>query len=371
MSVGVYSLEEKSQPVASGGGGGGAVDSVFGRTGVVTAQAGDYAVADITGLSTALAGKMGGSTGATDNRVLRSDGTGGATVQASAVTMDDSGNCTGFGTIACGTVTITGNLVVSGTVDGRDVSTDGTALDLLVGTTVPAKAIGIASSTDNNVPRFDGTGGKQLQASTWVIDDTGNVTGAGTYNAVNVGTLASSVATNTSDIAARAVGIASVVDNKLVRFDGTGGKQLQDSTWVVDDSGNVTGAGTYNGTNIGTLASQVSANTTDISNKADKAFTINTQTGTTYTLVLSDAGKLIDMSNAAAIALTIPANSSVAFPVGTVITVLQAGAGQVTVGITTDTLNGRNGLKTAGQWAVISLIKRTSTSWVLSGDSAT
>lgn len=41
-----------------GGGGGGAVDSVFGRTGVVVAEAGDYAVADITGLQTALDGKQ-------------------------------------------------------------------------------------------------------------------------------------------------------------------------------------------------------------------------------------------------------------------------------------------------------------------------
>lgn len=43
---------------------------------------------------------VGGSTGATDNRVLRSDGTGGATVQNSAVTIDDSGNVSGVGTLA-------------------------------------------------------------------------------------------------------------------------------------------------------------------------------------------------------------------------------------------------------------------------------
>ena len=42
---------------------------------------------------------LGGSTGSTDNRILRSDGTGGATVQASAVTIDDSGNISGVGTI--------------------------------------------------------------------------------------------------------------------------------------------------------------------------------------------------------------------------------------------------------------------------------
>jgi hypothetical protein len=124
-------------------------------------------------------------------------------------------------------------------------------------------------------------------------------------------------------------------------------------------------------TDLATAEGTIATQGTTLTTKADVNFTINTQTGTTYTLVLSDAGKLIDMSNAGAIALTIPANATVAFPVGTIITVLQAGAGQVTVGITTDTLNGRNGLKTAGQWAVITLIKRTSTTWVLSGDSTT
>lgn len=43
------------------------------------------------------AGTIGGSTGATDNRLLRSDGTDGATVQASAITVDDSGHITAFG----------------------------------------------------------------------------------------------------------------------------------------------------------------------------------------------------------------------------------------------------------------------------------
>lgn len=44
-------------------------------------------------------GTIGGSTGATDNRLLRADGTGGATLQASAITVDDSGNMSGVGTI--------------------------------------------------------------------------------------------------------------------------------------------------------------------------------------------------------------------------------------------------------------------------------
>jgi hypothetical protein len=58
---------------------------------------------------------------------------------------------------------------------------------------------------------------------------------------------------------------------------------------------------------------------------------INTQTGTSYTLVLSDAGKLVTLNNGSAITLTVPPNSSVAFPVGTSIDLVQLGAGIVTI----------------------------------------
>lgn len=58
---------------------------------------------------------------------------------------------------------------------------------------------------------------------------------------------------------------------------------------------------------------------------------INAQTGTTYTFVLADQGKYITASNASAQTYTIPANASVAFPIGTSIDLIQIGAGQVTV----------------------------------------
>lgn len=62
------------------------------------------------------------------------------------------------------------------------------------------------------------------------------------------------------------------------------------------------------------------------------AFTLNDQTGTSYTPVLADQYQvLITRSNASASTLTIPTNASVAFPVGTVITVLNKGAGAVTI----------------------------------------
>ena len=97
----------------------------------------------------------------------------------------------------------------------------------------------------------------------------------------------------------------------------------------------------------------------------------NAQTGTAYTLVLTDAGKLVEMSNAAAITLTIPTNSSVAFPTGTQIDLLQTGAGQVTVGGAGVTLQSEGSkLKLKGQYAAATLIKRATNTWVLIGNTS-
>jgi len=65
-------------------------------------------------------------------------------------------------------------------------------------------------------------------------------------------------------------------------------------------------------------------------------FTANTQTGTTYTAVSTDQYQvLVTMNNASANAFKIPTNASVAFPIGTCITVLNIGAGTCTISATT------------------------------------
>jgi len=94
----------------------------------------------------------------------------------------------------------------------------------------------------------------------------------------------------------------------------------------------------------------------------------NPQTGTAYTLVLTDNGKLVEISNASAITLTVPTNASVAFPTGTQINLLQTGAGQITVGGAGVTINATPGLKLRTQWSSATLIKRATDTWVLVGD---
>jgi hypothetical protein len=97
------------------------------------------------------------------------------------------------------------------------------------------------------------------------------------------------------------------------------------------------------------------------------AVSINAQTDS-YTLVLADAGKLVEMGKATAQTLTVPTNASVAFPVGTKIDVLQTGAGQVTVaGASGVTVDGAPGLKVSRQWGAATLVKRGTDSWVVVG----
>lgn len=97
-------------------------------------------------------------------------------------------------------------------------------------------------------------------------------------------------------------------------------------------------------------------------------YTINAQTAS-YTLVLSDAAKMIEMNVASANNLTVPLNSAVAFPVGTSILVTQTGAGQTTLVATGGvTLNGTPGLKLRTQWASATLVKRATDTWLAMGD---
>lgn len=97
-----------------------------------------------------------------------------------------------------------------------------------------------------------------------------------------------------------------------------------------------------------------------------------------YTLVLSDSGKHIyhPSSDTTARTWTIPANSSVAYPIGTAITfVNDTSGGTITIAITSDTLvlagAGTTGSRTLAANGVATAIKVTSTRWIISGTGLT
>ena len=93
-----------------------------------------------------------------------------------------------------------------------------------------------------------------------------------------------------------------------------------------------------------------------------------------YTLALADAGGHYYHVSATPHTLTIPANASVAFPIGTVIAIVnENGGGAITLAITTDTLRWTTltGSRTIAADGTASLVKVTSTVWRLTGDGIT
>jgi hypothetical protein len=104
------------------------------------------------------------------------------------------------------------------------------------------------------------------------------------------------------------------------------------------------------------------------------AFTLNAQTGTTYTAVSTDQYQvLVTMSNASANAFKIPTNASVAFAIGTVITVMNIGAGTCTIsavtsGTTTVLSAGATAAApTLGQYKSAACIKTGTDAWYVVG----
>jgi hypothetical protein len=98
--------------------------------------------------------------------------------------------------------------------------------------------------------------------------------------------------------------------------------------------------------------------------------TLNAQTGTSYTPILSDNGKLITLDNANPITLTVAPNSTYAFATGAQVNIQAIGAGQVTVAAGAGvTING-TGTKLRVQWSAATLVKTATDTWTLIGDLA-
>lgn len=102
---------------------------------------------------------------------------------------------------------------------------------------------------------------------------------------------------------------------------------------------------------------------------------VNAQSGTAYTLALSDDGGILTMSNGSANTVSIPTNATVAFPIGTQITIIQIGAGQVTVSAAnsgTTTVGSTATLpaspKMRVQYGACTLLKVNTDVWYVIGD---
>jgi len=146
-------------------------------------------------------------------------------------------------------------------------------------------------------------------------------------------------------------------------------ENLTASRALVSDGSGKVAVSSVTSTELGYVSGVTSAVQTQVDSKTAKLITTNRQTAS-YTLVLSDADKLVEMNVATANNLTIPLNSSVAFPTGTQILLAQYGAGQTTIVATSGVTVRSNGgkLKLNVQYSGATLIKIGTDEWYLFGD---
>jgi hypothetical protein len=147
----------------------------------------------------------------------------------------------------------------------------------------------------------------------------------------------------------------------------------QDHVHASDTSRAPLASPTFTGTPLSTTAAAgtdtTQLATTAFVQNAVKTVVIDTKTDS-YTLLLTDAGETIEMNSASANTVTIPLNSSVAFPIGTTLDIIQYGAGQTTIVATSGvTLRSKEAaLKLTGQYSGATLYKRGTDEWVIVGD---
>lgn len=211
-----------------------------------------------------------------------------------------------------------------------------------------------------------GTGLSTLTSNAVLI---GN--GTGSVTIVSPGTSGNVLTSNGSVWLSQAPGAATgnvTIGNTTINLGGT-------ATSV----GNLTLANVTitSGTVTATLSNSSVANVTSDSASVAGFVGIpqNSQNGA-YNVVLGDAGKHIyHPLGQAANTVTIPANSNVAFTIGTTITFVNLSANATTIAVTTDTMylggTGTTGNRTLAQYGVATAVKITSTAWVISGNGLT
>lgn len=210
-------------------------------------------------------------------------------------------------------------------------------------------------------------------------------------------------------VAQGGTGLATLTANNVLLGNGTGTLQVvapgasgnvlasNGTTWVsqaaagtgfpitlgntsIAASSTTTSVGNLTLTNVtissGTITANVANATTDSVNVAGyMGLPQNSQNGN-YNVVIADAGKHIyHPAGQAAATYTFPANSNVAFTVGSAVTIVNGSANNVTISLTTDTLylssNGATGSRTLTQYGVATALKVTSTVWIISGSNIT
>ena len=311
-----------------------------------------------------------------------------AGITATSITVGDVSN-TEFGYLNGVTSAIQTQLddkqpKISGVSDAEIGYLDGvtsaiqTQLDAKIAKTdISAKgAILVGTGSGTYVSQSVGTNGQVLTADSAETDGVKWATPAAGYSAPTLGSTSISSGATVTNVAGLTINSTTIPSSATLLTSGgalgTPSSGTLTSATGLPISTGVSGLGTGVATFLGTPSSanfasmitdEVGTGSVLLSDLA-----ISAQTGS-YTLVLADRGKLVEMGVGSANNLTVPLNSSVAFPVGTQIHLLQTGAGQTTVVAASGvTINPAATLKLRQQWSAATLVKRSTDTWILMGD---
>jgi len=200
------------------------------------------------------------------------------------------------------------------------------------------------------------TWGTKLNTDLDTIDALFKADGTGTSVGLNVGagkvlTVAGNVSANGSTLSPTELGYLDGVSSAIqTQLNAKASSGANTDITALDQDVTVTANGTIAADSIGY-----------------RGLPQNAQTGA-YTLALSDAGKQVSNTTGGWV---IPANASVAFPVGTAIALYNNSGSNQTISITSDTLRqagtANTGSRTLAQYGLATLVKVSSTTWVISG----
>lgn len=307
-----------------------------------------------TGGTDALGGIVANTSSNARNAYIKLTGVGGGTVTVNPVSPSGAGNITKLYFV----YNSTASAITFSTVAGTGIS-------------VPAGATYVLYCDGTNIV-------SALTANTAVTVGSANPTGTIGLTAVN-GTATTFMTSDSAPALSQAIvptWTGAHIWSASTTFNGTsvfGGSATFNAAFSATSTAGFSGAVSFTSTTNPTMNDSAGSQFA----VGFRAIPQNATTGSAPTLGLADSGKQIYYTGSTAITQTIPANSSVAYPIGTVLTFVNdaSAAVSISIAITTDTLvwsyNGNTGTRTLGRYGIATAVKVTATRWIISGTGLT